>query len=195
MSSGMKKYDAALHAVGALTTIALVALFYVGLFVPLTRAIDDARNQVETKRQFLASADSVRKSHESLRKQVDAEESRLQDAIEKIPQTPQESNFLAQLSQLSRTCGVSIRQFSRGELSDEQTHSGMEIKLAAQATYPAICRFLAGLAELQRLCHIRRLAISSPTSDQAEYPVEMTLRIFYASLRQAASTPDGGRDG
>ena len=191
----LQQFGMLLHTAGAVAALAVAGSMYWLIFLSLQEKTAETKQDVAAKRRFLESAQTITSTHSELKKQLRDEESRLADALERIPPTPQESDFLAQLARLARDCSVSIRQFNRGGSTEEQTHSGMEVQLSADASYASICRFLAGLARLRRLCHVRELHISADQGPSDSYPVEMTLRIFYAPLREAAVQGGGTVDG
>lgn len=183
----LRQFGLALHGVGLLVTLGIVASLYAIGSVSFDARSRETATTIAAKRQFLDSAGPITKSYEELKQQLQNEETRLSELFERIPQHPQESDFLAQLAKLARQSNVTIRQFSRGEATKEATYSGMEVQLTAQASHASVCRFLSGLADLRRLCHVRKLSISSGGEDQADYPVDMTLRIFFAPVRETTT--------
>ena len=186
-SKKLDQFSVTMHATGGVCTVAIVAVMYITIYRSLDAEKRETADSIAVKQQFLSTAESITASHEELQQQLSDEEARLISLLERIPPTPQESEFLAQLAKLAHRSGLSIQKFSRGTATDERTHSGMEVRLSAQASHEAICRFLAGLADLRRLCHVRQLSVMAPTESGSDYPIESTLRIFFAPLRQATA--------
>jgi len=184
-SEKLQRFGMVLHAGSALITLAIVLVMFGVLYLRLDTGNRKTAGLVLDKQQFLESARSISSTHDQLEQQLRDEEARLKKMIERIPATPQESGFLGELAKLARESGVSIQQFSRGVATEKQTHSEMQVQLSANASHASICRFLSGLAGLRRLCHVRDVSISKATKADQGYPIEITLRIFFAPLRQA----------
>ena len=176
-----------LHAAGLFSTLGVVALLYLFLLTPTWEETASLTTQANEKLECLRQAQAFVSTHENLQQQLDHEETHLDQLLARIPSAPQESVFLGQLATLATESDVSIHQFSRDSTTHEKTHSEMDVKLSAHASYKSICHFLAGLTELRRLCVVRDLQISQPGSDAEGYPVEITLRIFFTPLRETVT--------
>lgn len=106
----------------------------------------------------------------------------------RIPETAQESEFLAQLSQLAKDTGLTILEFRPGKITDRTTHRELEISLSAHGGYHSLCELLAGLEKLPRLCRVTSLTIDRDSTTTVEqYPVRMSVVVYFQPL-----TPESG---
>ncbi|MCH2117127.1 MAG: type 4a pilus biogenesis protein PilO [Pirellulales bacterium] len=185
--SNLPRLGWSLHATGLCSTLGVAALLYLFLLTPMQKETASLAAQANEKLECLRQAEAFVSTHDNLQQQLDREEIHLDQLLARIPSVPQESVFLGQLARLARESDVSIHQFSRDSTTHEETHSKMDVKLSAHASYQSICRFLAGLTELRRLCVVRDLKISQSVGNSEGYPVEITLRIFFAPLRETVT--------
>lgn len=169
------------HAIGLLVTVGTVAGAGFGASALLSREWTDIRQRTEVARAFLATAPEIRNHHAEAVKRKRQEEARLESLLARIPTTPQESEFLAELTRLARESKLKISDFKPSEVKGSDSHAAVEIALRTEASYEGLCRFLDGLSSLPRLCHVKKLSLKAPDPSQATYPVDMTLQIFFLS--------------
>ena len=165
-----------------------VAIFATALFAyqSLDRDCGRLARQVAATSRFFNTGDEIHSDHRDLNQRLSVMEGQLTDLMARIPAARNESDFLAQLAELAHQYELKIRNYRPGVVFEKEKHSEMEIRLSAEDSYQSCCRFLAGLESLSRLCRITHLNISVP--DDAEiYPIEMTLRIYFAPLQQTTS--------
>ena len=174
-----------LHAGGLLLTAAIFAIAFFA-YQSFDRDCDRLARQILATSRFLNTDDEIRFNHRDLNQRLSVMEGRLTDLMTRIPAARNESDFLAQLAELARQHKLKIQNYRPGVVFEKEKHREMEIRLTAEGSYQSCCRFLAGLESLPRLCRITHLNISVP--DDAEiYPIEMTLRIYFAPLQQTTS--------
>lgn len=173
-----------LHAAGLFLTLGTVAGSGLGVFQLLSREWSDIRRRSSAAESYLATANSIREHHAEAVKQLRQEELRLELLLARIPTTPQESEFLAELTRLARDARLKISDFKPAETQSADSHAAVEIALKTEASYESLCRFLDGLSSLPRLCHVKRLSLRAPDASQSTYPVDMTLQIFFLSTNE-----------
>ena len=174
-----------LHAGGLLLTAAIFAIALIA-YQSFDRDRDRLDRQISAMSRFLNTGDEIHFDHRDLNQRLSVMEGRLTDLMTRIPAARNESDFLAQLTELAHQYKLKIQNYRPGVVFEKEKYSEMEIKLSAEGSYQSCCRFLAGLESLPRLCRITHLNISAP--DDAEiYPIEMTLRIYFAPLQQTTS--------
>ena len=61
-----------------------------------------------------------------------------------------------------------------------ESHRELSIHVSGEATYPALCRFLSGLEEVERLTRLTSLNVNGSYGGSDVYPVSMTVIIFFA---------------
>jgi Tfp pilus assembly protein PilO len=183
-----QRFRCLVHATGVAVTVTVVLLI-IELGVLPTRA---QQRSVETEfaaiRDFLARADEVNAHHQQLRRQLELTEQQFAEAVTRIPETAQESEFLAQVSELARHTKLTIQEFRTGSVTEHATHRELEISLAASGPYRSLCEFLGGLDRLSRLCRVQSLTVDrSADQESGNYPVRMSVVVFFQPL-----PPDSG---
>lgn len=186
-SDGLSVYDGSLHAACLAVTILLVGMLIAFAVRPLRGASRELSQEIRSAEEFLQQRPRIESRHQEL-VQALAEQHRLHaDLMAHIPAAARESEFLAQLTELSRSAGMTISRYSPGVIAHHSRYDSLDIDLTARASYESLCRFLCGLESLPRLCHIIHLDIASPDVHEPTFPVEMTVRIFFSP---ATESPD-----
>jgi Tfp pilus assembly protein PilO len=178
-TSRLKRLGLLLHGGGLLLTLSIVIGVGFGSYALLSREWSDIHRRTAEARAYLATAPAIRNQHADAIKRLRNEEVRLESLLARIPTTPQESEFLAELTRLARDARLKISDFKPAEVQGADSHAAVEIALKTEASYEGLCRFLDGLSGLPRLCHVKRLSLKAPSASQTTYPVDMTLQIFF----------------
>lgn len=173
-----------LHAGGLFVTLAAAVGSGMAAYGLLSREWSEIHRRTVAARAYLESAPTIREQHSSAVSQMQQESARLESLMARIPTTPQESEFLAELTRLAREAKLRITDFKPSEVSGGESHAAVEIALKTEASYEGLCRFLDGLSSLPRLCHVKRLSLKAPDVSQTMYPVDMTLQIFFLSSNE-----------
>lgn len=177
----LKRLKWLLHVSGLFVTLGTVAGSGLGVFQLLSREWSDIHRRSSAAQAYLSTAHRIREHHAEALRQLRQEEVRLELLLARIPTTPQESEFLAELTRLARDARLKISDFKPAETKGADSHAAVEIALKTEASYESLCRFLDGLSSLPRLCHVKRLSLRAPDASQSTYPVDMTLQIFFLS--------------
>ncbi len=179
--------DLGLHVCGLGVVCTLAYVTWTFAIQPLRQQHTTLATRIQTERRLQSQSADILARHREIEGQVADFEGSFAHAISRLPETPRESEFLAQVTHLARTCGLKIQRYHPREPVNEGTHTALEVQLDAAADYAGICQFLDGLRTLARLCRVTRLRVHTGDSKTNELPIEMTLRIYYAPLTK----PDG----
>lgn len=177
-----KQLKIASHAIGLLVLSLILSL---GYFFNLTTTEDQLvtlQEDVNSDRQVLELSDAIVRTKETAECELFAMSQRLDELTDMIPETPQESRFLAQLSQLAESACLQISDFRPGPVEDDEALKRIEVRLSGAGSYICLCDFLHGLHSLPRLTHVSELAIS-PINEEGVYPISMSLAIFFAASK------------
>ncbi len=183
-SSSLRKLNLGIQAAGLGFSLVLVYATWTFAIEPLQRQHDELAKRTKSESQLKAREDVIRSEHRELDARVADFEAEFAHAISRIPETPRESEFLAQITHLARTCRLQIHRYHPRDPVNEGTHTALEVQLDASAEYAGICQFLDGLRTLPRLCRVTRLRVHNLSADGASLSIEMTLRIYYAPLNK-----------
>ncbi|HUG89647.1 MAG TPA: type 4a pilus biogenesis protein PilO [Planctomycetaceae bacterium] len=180
-----------LHAAGLAVAAALFAAVYIPAIGALHSQQAGIAAQTDAATQLLDSAEALRREHADLVARQAEVQTRTGQLLSRIPETPQESEFLAHIARLAHQSPLAVRNFRPVATTDYDHYSEIEVHLTAVASYEGLCRFLAGLESLPRLCTVKRFSIVSEPAAQvvvtpaasgalaATWPVEITLTIYF----------------
>jgi Tfp pilus assembly protein PilO len=166
------------HYLASATVTGMVVLFYTSLFSPFARKYEVYEREISVFRSTLASASVTREARESLTTEVHNLETVLTNVRERIPNSPNETLFLKQMTEAARKTNVTIRAYNRGSIQEFATYSQLEVHIAGDGGYEPICRFIEQLSQLSRITAIEELKISVRAGDKS-YPMEMRLLLFF----------------
>lgn len=179
-----------LNVVGLAGVLTMLGLAYTVALRPLMADSADHEQKLKSTQAFLKdTAGIAARTRETISKaaELDQEMTRI---LAGVPDTPQESEFLRQVAGLAQGTSLAFDEFRPGSTTVVGKYRQTEISLRGTGTYQDICRFLAGLESLPRLCRVQRLQIQT-ADDQKEslYPVSMTLVIFFAPEDTLTTSP------
>jgi Tfp pilus assembly protein PilO len=165
-------------------------------YQPLKADRDRTERLLEATREFVESGDSIESEARLVAQRLEETRVEYQHALRSVPDATYESEFLSELSTLAADSNLAIREFRPGGVTHRDRYDELEIRLSAEGTYPNLCRFLAGLEALPRLCNVRSLSVTGTGSSSGNrYPIDMTVVVFFAPLEfdvPLAEEPDDG---
>jgi Tfp pilus assembly protein PilO len=97
------------------------------------------------------------------------------------------------MNEAAQEVGLEIRNYRRGVVLVNDSHSQLEVFVSCAGSYPQICRFFHRLARLPRISTVEKTTITSDSTAEA-YPVDLTLRLYYGA-RQRPEAKRGVRNG
>ena len=182
-SRKIRELNRNLNVTGIITTCVVLGLVYVFALPPVI--VDSARlsGLVDATGTFLGTTNRITAETRETRIESDRLELEMGRILAGVPTAPRESEFLGQISELVQGTSLKFDEFRPGATTEAGQYRQLEVRMSGFGTYKDICRFLAGLEELPRLCRVSRLDIESPDEPygvENRYPVSMTLVIFYA---------------
>lgn len=180
-----------LHAIGAAVMLALAIVPYVAVGLPIAAQNASLKRQIEKTTRLLELEPNVRARHDKLTGEATFHEQKRREVLERIPESADEGQFLAQITELAGSCELKLHNYRPGVPDKKPTYSQIDIRLDAEGTYDEICRFLAGLEALPRFCRLAGLSVDRVDGGADELKVAFTLRIFFASspLQTASVRP------
>ena len=172
-----------LHAAGLLATVASVAGIVVFVFGSLDAQSIELAFQSTELRQTVRESDEIIANNRELRNTLDEVNQRIKHLSSQIPQTAQESEFLAQLSRLAQSAGLEIDNYQPGIAKKVEKHRALDIALTINGNYRSMCQFFDGIQNLPRVCRINTLHIlnqKSSNSNDDVLSITMSMTIYYA---------------
>ena len=170
-----------LHAAGLAITVGIVLGVHQLVFLSMRAEGARLEKAIHEASDYLERANQIHQQHADLEAALLTREERVQELNKRVPGQPRESEFLAQLTQLARTSGMSINGYDPGMEEQDGASAAIKVQLKGTASFGGICRFLNGLDQLPRLCRLTDLSVVVSDPHQEIYPVDLTLRIFFFS--------------
>ncbi len=181
-----------MHLACFAVAVGILLVAGVAIYKPVYAEETRVRNVTTWTENFLSRKDEFKKDSTALRLRQTESEVLFAEAMTRIPETAQKTEFLAQLSQLATATELKIHEFRPGDEVDRKTHRELSIHLTGEASYSSLCRFLAGLEKVERLTQLTALQVNGGYGETDTYPVSMTVNIFFAPL---AVTSDSTGEG
>ncbi|MBN2477593.1 MAG: type 4a pilus biogenesis protein PilO [Pirellulales bacterium] len=182
-----------MHGLGLLIALGIAGFVEFAVYRPIDGRTATCLKRNRELQALLREAPRVRADHARLTQEV--ADARAQAAVLKsrIPDEPQEADFLAQVSQLAGEVGLDIQDYCPGVITSRQTYSTMQVELICEGDYYSICNFLYRLAELPRHSTVVGLEINSEKGGQ-RYSAKMSLELYFAATGRPADIPKEVRD-
>ena len=170
----------AIHAAGLFSLIGGGCLYHFGVSAVLSH--QQRRNAEETTKleDLLQTAGDSRRKHSELTQRLLDLEARAEAIRGKIPDKPEEADFLEQVASAAQDRGLVIQRYTRGAVTTLPTHSLLEIRLAAEGDYLSICGFLEEVANLSRVATVRRMNLTVPANSEV-YPLDITITLYFGA--------------
>ncbi len=166
-------------AAGLLAMIAIVVLAYQShAWLRRERqSLDDARRD---DLRLLTSADQVRLEREAAARQLESLSTSLAELKKRIPATPKEAEFLAQVSALAETSGVRLKNFRPGRVGGAASIKSCDVQLSLVGSFASICKLLDGLAEVPRILNVPRITLLGPPTAGDFCNADVTISLCFA---------------
>lgn len=147
-SSSLRGMNIGLHACGLGVAASIVYATWMLAIAPLQSQHTGLSVRIREERRLQESRESIQAEHRATQSQLTDFEATFARVISRIPETPRESEFLAQVTHLAPTCQLRIQRYHPREPVDEGDYTALEVQLDATADYAGICQFLDGLRTL-----------------------------------------------
>src|ERR1051326_2771770 len=124
-------------------------------------ALEDRRNR---DLALMASAKQLTAQRDDAVQRLRTLDAQLQELKSRLPSSPNEAEFLAQLSALAERSSVRIKNFRPGQAAGAGLVQTCDVQLSVAGSFANICRLLDGLHDLPRNLRVNHLALSGPSS-------------------------------
>jgi Tfp pilus assembly protein PilO len=176
-----------LQAAGLAVALGIWGLLIGLAYLPLAAAEDEAASQLQSTQLFLASTKKIHAEHERLLHEFGVLDKQRASIMARIPDGPQEADFLAQITTTAHDCGLQMQEYRTGAVSSHPRFQELEVALNLSGDYPGLCKFLDRLHQLPRFCLLSDLNIDSEAGAE-QLPIEMKLRIFFNEPTKVATS-------
>ena len=154
----------------ALTLLGIASLvagvFWWFVYVPHQQAVTEMEQKVDTlKVQYQRKKKQVA-NLPILRDQLEQLESRMDKALERLPDRTEVAGLLLEVTQAGRSEGLTFELFKPGKQKEKEYYAALPVEVEVTGSYNAMGRFLAATASLERIVSMANLRISKGRDEQ-----------------------------
>ncbi|GMU60938.1 MAG: hypothetical protein AMXMBFR34_27010 [Myxococcaceae bacterium] len=151
------------------------AAIVLGIAVLITGAsyfllVTDVEARIETIKSQQAAADRTLAEKQAIadnlnerRKEMDALEQRLAEALTELPEKKDIEELLAQLNDVGKKSGLEIAKVTPGLEAPEGFYARIPITIIVSGNYHEIAMFLQEIANMRRIVNVNNIKLANPT--------------------------------
>jgi Tfp pilus assembly protein PilO len=173
------------NLLGVLAALAvIVSAYHAHVWLGCEREVFEGRQRDDMA--LLARAKQVQADRESAAKQLATFKEQLADLKSRLPSSPKEAEFLAQLSQLAEHSGVRLRNFRPGQVANAGSVNTCDVQLSLVGPFASICKMFDSLADVPRFLSVARVTLAGPQSAGDACVADVSISLCFAA---AANKP------
>ncbi|MEW5742233.1 MAG: type 4a pilus biogenesis protein PilO [Myxococcota bacterium] len=142
--------------------VLLTAGCYFLLIADLESQIESLKTQQASADRTLAEKQAIADNLNERRKEMDALEQRLQEALTELPEKKDIEELLAQLNDVGKKSGLEIAKVTPGVEAAEGFYAKIPINIAVSGNYHEIAMFLQEIANMRRIVNVNNIKLSTP---------------------------------
>ena len=177
--------DTALNMAFVGMTILLSLLAWSGIAY-LQSSLNGVERNIAKREALLERGEDFQASSRRLKEQLASVLETLTALQAKLPDTPDESQFLHELSERALATGVSLSDFRPGAITQRPNCKDIDLRLRGTGSYASVCRWLDQLRDLPRLIRISHVAISGPSAAGGDCLIDLQLNLVFGVNAQPA---------
>ena len=127
-----------------------------------------------------ARGEQILQQHSELTSKVRAAQEDVKQAQTRLGMGPQESRFIAQLTDLAEEFGLDVSNVRPGGVSLHGTFGVLELQASCDGSYNGLCSFLAALNEMPRICHVSGMNVVAVDQQTGNLRFELKLQLLFA---------------
>jgi Tfp pilus assembly protein PilO len=159
-------------------TIVVVVVTWLGI-VGIRKKVADVEEVSSAHQSLLEQERSLYDSSVKLEQDILVLEKTIRAIREKLPDDPDETHFLEELSQLATAAGFSIAYFRPGVVSQRKNYQEITLQLRGAGTYASVARWLHSLRDIPRILRISDLNISAPSQPGGSCSVDIRIDLLF----------------
>jgi len=163
-----------------------VAVAYVlFMFLPEQRSIGDVRDEVDTKRQFIAGAQMTDATIEVARKELEKTQDYCRQFANRLPSDAEFSSLLARINLAVKQAGVTTIRFDPQPATEYETLRQTGLSVAVRGSYGEIFDFVRRLETLSEVVWINELRFEAPQQAGQKLTCEVNMGFFVANAKES----------
>jgi type IV pilus assembly protein PilO len=140
----------------------LTAGTYFLVISDLEVTLEQLKSEQESKDRTLAEKQLIADNLNDKRKEMDALEQKLQEALTQLPEKKDIEELLSQLSDVGKKSGLEIARVTPSSEASEGFYSRIPISMSVSGNYNEIAMFLQEIANLRRIVNVSDLKLTTP---------------------------------
>ncbi len=138
---------------------------------------------VDSEHQSLALLErtaEIQASSTALTNECECAVNQVRSLRSKVPDSPDESTFLKQLSDVAVANNINVSDFRPGGVTDHGTFKELELRLRCAGIYSDLCKWLDELRLLPRMMRISQLSIMAPATAGSPCTIDLQFNLLFA---------------
>ena len=150
----------------------------------LQSKVNRLEQDIAERMSMLEHGDQLGIDSQRVKQQIASVKVALQSLYAKLPESPEESQFLHQLSECALETGVSLSDFRPGGITERPNCKDIDLRLRGTGSYASVCRWLDRLNNLPRVVRISHVAIAGPTMAGEDCMIDLQLNLVFGVSAQ-----------
>lgn len=142
--------------------VLMTAAVYFLLITDIEGQIESIKAQQSSADRTLAEKQSIADNLNEKRREMDALEQRLQEALTELPEKKDIEELLAQLNDVGKKSGLEIAKVTPGLEAPEGFYAKIPITISVSGNYHEIAMFLQEIANMRRIVNVNNIKLASP---------------------------------
>lgn len=142
--------------------VLLTAGSYFLLISDIERQIDSLKTQLASAERTLAEKRAIADNLNERKREMEALDQRLQEALIELPEKKDIEELLAQLNDVGKKSGLEIAKVTPGAEVPEGFYAKIPISIAVSGNYHEIAMFLQEIANMRRIVNVNNIKLGSP---------------------------------
>lgn len=178
------------HRLAWLSSLTAFKLLFIAITVALALAnwaviawlqnqLQHTNSGIDESFALLRRARDVRTHYDAWQAQTLAARQQVDALSAKLPASPQETQFLQQLSELAAANQIALSDFRRGNIADYPEFKEIELRVRGAGGYAGLCRWLTELERLPRTFRVSQMTLVAPATSGSLCSVELDIHLRY----------------
>ena len=173
-----KKRIIALNATGLIGLAVLSFCFYQFLIHSAEATRVENQLRINELNSNLARSEIIAQNHDELKNEIATLKVKSSSVRALVPNTPDDSNFIQQISLIAKDHSIAIKDFIRGNDRKLDELSVLPIKVYCEGTYTNLCNFFEQMESIPQLTNIENLKIKL-NEETGILNVEIDLLLYF----------------
>jgi len=156
----------------------LVLLYAFLVFLPIRRAIEKMRVELDEKRQFILAAQNDFTEIGAIQVNLRRTEQWVDDWKSRSPRTNNLGGFFGRIAEISRVVGTQIERITPEELSQMNVVSRHPVRLVVGGSFDQLFEFVHALEQMPFTVWVDRIQLQPVSQNSEQLTCEISLAVF-----------------